>query len=247
MPSAASGISRRMPSPRPRPGFEFEDRLDRTGAGAGDLARGGAVGIDGEAGGCRPAARHSAALAKWRPAVDGLQRPAQRQHVAPIAVGVKQGFQERRRRARPARFELRQPVSAAIEISLVFRACAFLSTGRLCGVSLILDPIPIRDRRKAVERCRPFAKATGCAPVAAECGRSACRDRPVARRQARGPRSRSSHLVQLRGKPRPRSAKPRVDAAGPPLFGALADLVRREEPAAWRRARPARRATKPGG
>ena len=55
LPSSASGISRRIPLPRPCSGLELEDRLDRVGAGAHHAARRGAIGIDREITGARAA------------------------------------------------------------------------------------------------------------------------------------------------------------------------------------------------
>ncbi len=91
-------------------GFKPEDRLDRAGAGAGHPARRGAIGIDPEtAGRGRDGAGFQFPQDRVR-AVDRLQVPAQRQRVAPVAVGVEQGFEQAVVRCRERAFELRQPV-----------------------------------------------------------------------------------------------------------------------------------------
>ena len=157
LPSSASGIRRRMPLPRPTRGLELEDRLDRVGAGAHHLARRPAVGIDRKAA-WRGARGACLQLVQDRVgAVDGLDVPAQRQHVAPIAVGMKQRVRADRRRAAPALPRIapancrRQP-----KYRRSCRACAFLVTGRLRGVFPFRSLYPFGRRRKAVTRCRLF-------------------------------------------------------------------------------------------
>ena len=99
LPSPASGISRRIPLPRPCAVSNLKiasivlvpARVTRRGAArSGSIAktaRGGAAGVGFQ-------------LFQDRiGAVDGLQVPAQRQHVAPIAVGMKQRLQQDGRRA----------------------------------------------------------------------------------------------------------------------------------------------------
>ena len=91
-------------------GFEFEDRLDRDGAGAGHPAWRGPIGVDLEIRWlCARCERLQLAEDRVR-AIPGLQRPAQRQHVAPITVGVEQVSQCAVVRARQRGVELRQPV-----------------------------------------------------------------------------------------------------------------------------------------
>ena len=121
-------------------------------------------------------------------AVDRLDVPAQRQHVAPIAVGMEQRLQQRRRRTSPALLRTapancrRQP-----KCRPSCRACAFPVTGRLCGVSLPAEPIPIRDGAERAWGDGGYsARATACGPDPAERGRSGYRDRPAC--TAAGPR-----------------------------------------------------------
>ncbi len=94
----------------PHTSLELEDRFDRVGARAHHLARRPAVRID------RKRRRHGAAgvgpqlFQDLVRAVDGLDVPAQCQHVAPVALLVKQGFQRAVIGLSQRGFELRQPV-----------------------------------------------------------------------------------------------------------------------------------------
>ena len=91
-------------------GLKFENRFDRVGAGAGHPARRGAVGVDLKTAGSGAVGVSLQLGEDCIGAVDGLQAPAQRQHIAPIAVGVKQGFQQAVIGFCERSFELRQPI-----------------------------------------------------------------------------------------------------------------------------------------
>ena len=92
-------------------GLEGEDGFDGVDAGAGDLARRRALGVDAEVrggelgGGCLQLGKD------FRRAGDGADVPGQRQHVAPVAVGVEErgerGLISRAERA----FEAGEPVA----------------------------------------------------------------------------------------------------------------------------------------
>jgi hypothetical protein len=91
-------------------GFELEDCFDCGRARALHGAGRGTGRVDRET--CRPgAARIRVQLAQDRVrAADRLDVPAQRQHVAPMAVGMKQGFEQAVVGFCERAFELRQPV-----------------------------------------------------------------------------------------------------------------------------------------
>ena len=75
-------------------GLELEDGLDCVGAGAHHLARRGAVRVDCKAAGHRAAGQRRQRFQDRVGAIERLDVPAQRQHVAPIAVGVEQLIQQ---------------------------------------------------------------------------------------------------------------------------------------------------------
>ena len=92
----AVGLIRNQPqdsAAAPDRRFELKDRLDRTGSRAGDAARCGAIGIDAEAGGRGARGVDAQFVEDGFAAIDSLQVPAQRQHIAPETVGMKQRFQ----------------------------------------------------------------------------------------------------------------------------------------------------------
>ena len=159
--------------------------------------------------------------------------PAQRQHIAPIAVGMEQvfqraviGFRRARSRTPPA------SLSAATAISSVLSSMRASRPPAVCAAfPLDASLYPFGRPQKGARRQRLFARETGCAPDPAEHGRSAYRDRPAAPRRARGSRSRSAIRSRLGAKPDHAAPKRCIDAARAPFLGALADLVGREEPA----------------
>ena len=172
------------------PGFELEDRLDRAGAGARHLARRRAIGIDRKPAG-RGADGVSLQLLQDRVrAVDGLDVPAQRQHVAPIAVGMKQRFQRAVVRLRERVLELRQPVVHGYRNIVRFVEHARFSAPAVFAAVPYTDPIPISDRAERAGGDAAYSATKGYAPDRAEHGRSAYRDRSASHRPARGLRSR---------------------------------------------------------
>src|SRR6185369_17797925 len=94
----------------PDVGLEPENGLDRVGAGPHHLARRGAIGGDGKA-----ARRHAARQRRQRlqdgvSAIQRLDVPAQRQHVAPVAVRMEQCLQQGFIGLSERFLELRKPV-----------------------------------------------------------------------------------------------------------------------------------------
>ena len=94
LPSPGSGISRRIPLPRPTPVSNLKiasiawvpARVTLRGAArSGSMAK--------PWGAARPARGSQLSYDRVR-AIDGLDVPAQRQHVAPVAIGMKQGFEQ---------------------------------------------------------------------------------------------------------------------------------------------------------
>ncbi len=166
-------------------------------------------------------------------AVDGLDVPAQRQHVAPVAVGMEQCLQQAVVGLRPAPPRTApSQFSAATEISSVLSSmCASRhqpSSRRFpCPQSLY----PFADRRRKGVRGDSFIRAKR-------------QDMTLIRRNAAVEgveidllhRRRSAALdhvepsIEHRDEARPCRAESLVDPAGSPFPGALADLVGREEP-----------------
>ena len=163
LPSAASGISRRMPLPRPCAVSNLKIASIASGAGARHLARRGAVGIDAEAGRRGAAGVGLQLAAGWRRApLMVCSVPAQRQHVAPIAVGMKQAFSAGHRRSLRARASnCASQFSTATEISSVLSSMRVSRTGRLRGVFPERNLYPFADRaeRRAYLRLLPLAVA----------------------------------------------------------------------------------------
>ena len=128
-------------------GFELEDRLDRSRCRRASPC---AARRDRDrsqsrwAPRCGPAACSAFRMASR--AVEGLEVPAQRQHVAPVAVGMEQRLQQRRRRASPsASSNCASQFSAATEMSSVLssmRVSRHRPSVRRFPAS---EPIPIRD------------------------------------------------------------------------------------------------------
>ena len=129
-------------------GFEFEHCLDRSGACARHHAGRGSVGVDRET--CRlGTAGMRVQLRQDRVrAADGLEVPAQRQHVAPMAVGMKQGFEQPAAGFRQRGFELRQPVVRGYRDIIGPVQHSRSHTSRLRGVFLIEKPIPSEIMQK---------------------------------------------------------------------------------------------------
>ncbi len=112
--------------------LEFEDRLDRLSAGAHHSAGRGALGIDAEVMRRAAAGMRGQFLEDREGAVDGLDVPAQRQHVAPVAVGMEKRLQQHIVGARQRILELHKPiVGGDRNIVRLVEHWAFLVIGRL--------------------------------------------------------------------------------------------------------------------
>ena len=172
LPSSASGIRRRMPLPRPTAVSNLKiasiawvpARVTLRGAArSGSIAkpRGAARG------GKRPQ------LVEDRVgAVEGLDVPAQRQHVAPIAVAVKQRVQQTVVGPRQRFLELRQPIVGAYRnvVGLVEHA-RFSSPAVCAAFSCIRSLYPFGMAQKGRDEMPPIPTATGYDPVPAARGR----------------------------------------------------------------------------
>ena len=146
-------------------GFESEHRLDGVGAGAHHLARRPALGIDGKA------ARHRAS--NVRPqlpqdrsrAVDGLDVPAQRQHIAPIAIGVEQRIQQAVVGARQRVLELGEPIVGGYRkiVGLVEHG-RFSSPAVFAAFSLVRTLYPSGRAQNGRDEITPIPRACRICP-----------------------------------------------------------------------------------
>ena len=115
-------------------GLEFEDRLDRFGAGAADPARRRPPGRDMEIRRLRARERGSQRRLDRRPAGHGLDRPGEGQQVAPQAVGQEQGGGGNGILRAQRRFESREPA---------------FGVGQRRKATAILDDIHPKTRQRA--------------------------------------------------------------------------------------------------
>ena len=90
--------------------FKCEDRFNRLGARARHMARRGASGIYSESGGSYTASMRLKPSQNGLCAVDRLDAPSEREQIAPIAIGVKQGLERNIVWPSERRFELRKPI-----------------------------------------------------------------------------------------------------------------------------------------
>ena len=111
-----------------------------------DLARRGAVRVDRKAGGRQTAGQRRQFSQDGIGAVEGLDIPAQRQHVAPVAVGMEQGFQRAVVRLRQRLLELAKPIVGGYRtIVRPVEHARFLSAAVYAAFPCSAKPIPIRD------------------------------------------------------------------------------------------------------
>ncbi len=109
-PSSASGASRSTPLPRPCAVSKSKIASMASRAGARDAPRAGAVPGDPEPGRPGAAGLGFQLTANGIVALDRPDVPGERQHVAPIAVGMKQRLERRAILLRQRIFEPRQPI-----------------------------------------------------------------------------------------------------------------------------------------
>ena len=179
-------------------------------------------------------------------AVDGLQCPAQRQHVAPIAVRVKQRFQRTIVGLRQRVFELREPTVRG-DRNIV----RFVEHARFSAPAVCRGGFPDRSlyrfgiAQKGREGDAGYSvKRQDMALFRRQRGRSACRDRPAFTAAGPRPSVTVEPLVQHRGETRPRRAEPDIDAARVPIpWRACGSGRARRTRSAWHPAVPARPAT----